>query len=164
PDAIHVERRRRNGVDHAATGWLSGGRIAILADVGRNFEGRAAEIGTDLRPGMTAVARFPERVRGEEEQLRIGGREHHGRGAQRAIIRTADRLGRNVLHLTGAAIEARDLAAVDDIGIQRVGRDVAILFDANRVPIAYGDLAVVAAARNACGAALLLAAAQAIGK
>ena len=33
--------------------------------------------------------------------------------------------------LSGAAIEAREFAAVDDIGIERIGRGVSVLFDAD---------------------------------
>ena len=64
--------------------------------------------------------------------------------------------------LAGAAVEARDLAAVDDVGIERIGRDVAVLLDADRVPVAKRDRAVVAAAGDAGRSALLLAAAHAV--
>ena len=49
-------------------------------------------------------------------------------------------------------------------GFERVGRDVAVLFDADRVPVAERDLAVVAAAGDAGRAALLLAAVDPVGK
>ena len=81
-----------------------------------------------------------------------------------AEIGRPHRRRRDVLDLAGAPVEARHLAAVDDVGVERVGRDVAVLFDADRVPFAEGDLAVVAAARDAGRAALLLAAADAVGK
>src|SRR5262249_35081536 len=50
------------------------------------------------------------------------------------------------------------LAAVDQVRVERVGGDVAVLLDANGVPVAEGDLAVAAAAGDAGRAALLLAA------
>src|SRR5207302_6215212 len=60
-------------------------------------------------------------------------------------------------------VEARALAAVDDLGIERVGGDVAILIGADGMPVAEGDLAIVAAAGDAGGAALLLAAVDPVG-
>src|SRR5262249_16103889 len=54
------------------------------------------------------------------------------------------------------AVEARHLAAVDEVGVERVGRDIAVLLHADRVPVAEGDLAVAAAAAHAGRPALLL--------
>src|SRR5205807_6782492 len=61
-------------------------------------------------------------------------------------------------NLAGLAVIARHLAAVDQIRVERIGRDVAVFLRAYRAPLAKGDLAVVAAAGNACRAAFLLAA------
>ena len=66
--------------------------------------------------------------------------------------------------LPGAAVVARDLAAEDDIRVERIGHGVAVLLDADRMPFAERDLAVVAAAQHAGRAALLLAAANRYGK
>ena len=60
----------------------------------------------------------------------------------------------------GAAIISRQLAAVDDVGIERIGHHVAVFFGSHGMPVAEGDLAVVAAAGDASRTALLLAAAQ----
>src|SRR6185312_17112836 len=68
---------------------------------------------------------------------------------------------RYVLHFAGDAVVARNLgaaSAIDDVRMQRIGRRVAVLNDAGGVPVAKGDLAVVAACGDADGAALLLAA------
>ena len=54
------------------------------------------------------------------------------------------------------------LPPIDDIRIERIGHGVAVLLDADGMPFAEGDLPVVAAARHAGRAALLLAAADAI--
>src|SRR5450631_1833103 len=51
---------------------------------------------------------------------------------------------------------------VNNFGIKRVRRDVAVLDHAYRMPVAKGDFAVVAAARNADRPALLLSGAQPI--
>src|SRR5271157_610248 len=71
---------------------------------------------------------------------------------------------RDVLDLTRDAVVPGDCAAVDDIRIQRVGRDVSVLFGAHRMPLAKRDLAVVAAARDAHRPALLLAAVDPVWK
>ena len=61
-------------------------------------------------------------------------------------------------------VEARGFAAVNQIGMQRIGRDVSIFFDAHRMPIAKSDFAPVAAAGDAGRAAFLLSAVNPVGK
>src|SRR5439155_9684114 len=61
-------------------------------------------------------------------------------------------------------IVAGDLAAVDPAGMERVGGDVGVFVGPDGVPVAVGDLAVVAPADNAGGAALLLGAINVIGE
>src|SRR5579862_4808632 len=53
---------------------------------------------------------------------------------------------------------------VDDVGVERIGSDVAVLDGADRMPVAIGDLAIVATARDADRAALLLSGADPIGE
>ncbi len=96
--------------------------------------------------------------------MRIGKGEDDGRGAECAVVGAADGLGGDVFDLAGAAVEARDLAAVHDIGIERIGDGVPVLFDTDGRPLAEGELSVVAAAGDAGRAALLLATANAIGE
>ena len=64
----------------------------------------------------------------------------------------------------GAPIVAREFPAVDDVGIERIGRDVAVFLRGHGMPIAKSDRAVVAAAGDAHGAAFLLAAVKTIRK
>src|SRR5215472_18021231 len=52
----------------------------------------------------------------------------------------------------------RDAPAIDDVGIERIGRDVAVLLHADRSPIAKGDLAVRAATDDSDRTAFLLGA------
>ncbi len=52
--------------------------------------------------------------------------------------------------------------AVDDVGIEGIGRHVPVLDHADRMPVAVRDLTVIAAARDAYRAALLLAGADAV--
>src|SRR6185369_16129733 len=72
--------------------------------------------------------------------------------------------GRHVLHLPCRRIEARCFAAVDQIGMQWIGCDVTVLFNADRSPIAKSDGAVVATALHTRRAALLLTAVNPVRK
>src|SRR5438874_11601751 len=56
------------------------------------------------------------------------------------------------------------VAAVDDVGIERVGGDVAALARAHRAPVTERDLPEIAAARHAGGARALLGAVHAVGE
>src|SRR5262249_854262 len=66
--------------------------------------------------------------------------------------------------LAGRAIEPRDFAAVNDVGIQRIGSYISVLFNAHRMPFAKADLTEVAAASCAYAAAFLLPAVHPVGK
>ena len=55
-------------------------------------------------------------------------------------------------------------AAINQIGVQRIRRHVAVFLGADGMPLAHGDLAVIAAARHARGARLLLAAVHPVGE
>ena len=81
--------------------------------------------------------------------MRIGGREENRRGAQKSVFATAQNLGRNVLHLARGRVETCRFAAVDQIGMKRIRRNVAILFNADRAPVAKSDRAVVATTLHA---------------
>ena len=92
--------------------------------------------------------------------MRIDVAEEQRRGAQVAIV--AARC--DVLDFAGDAVELRAVAAVDDVGIERIGRDVVVLLGADGMPVAEGDGAIVAAAGDAGGAALLLSAVDPVGR
>src|ERR1035437_8798806 len=96
--------------------------------------------------------------------MRIGRRENQGRGAIEAILSGAQNDRRNVARLSGIAVEHRYLAAVNQIGMQGIGCDVAVFFRSDCGPVAEGDFAEVAAAGGAYGAAFLLAAIDPVGK
>jgi hypothetical protein len=66
--------------------------------------------------------------------------------------------------LSGAPIEARQLAAVDDVRVERIGDNVAVFLGRDRMPVAKSDPAIIAAAGDADRAAFLLAAVQPIRK
>src|SRR6185369_6406548 len=84
----------------------------------------------------------------------------------RARARAASARDRaDVGYLARSAIETRNVATAEhDIGIQRIGRSVAVLIDTNGQPVSIGDRAVVATARNTNRTALLLSAAQPVRK
>src|SRR5262249_37907943 len=75
-----------------------------------------------------------------------------------------NRFGRNILHLTGAAIKTGQFTAINDIGVQWIGRDIAPFFGGHRLPIAPDDRAVITATGDTGGTALLLRAIYPIWK
>ena len=165
PDAVDVGVARRDGVDDAALGRRGRGASFVDADVGRHVPRLAREIGTDGRPPTHAAARrLPQAVRREVQRPRIDRRKQHRLRSDDAIGIARRRARPNLDHFAGPPVVARDLPAVDDVGIERIGRDVAVFLDADGVPLAERDPAVVAAALHARGSALLLPAAHAIGK
>src|ERR1041385_4912565 len=84
------------------------------------------------------------------------------------VTEVADSIGRNDLRLSGAAVITEELsigpAAIDDVGIGRIGRDVSAFAGACGVPVAEGDGAVIAAAENVDAAAILLRAVNVVRK
>ena len=99
--------------------------------------------------------------------MRVERREHRGLGAVGTIFRVTKRDRSDVLHLAGGPVKLRDFAsaaAINNVRVKGIGGDVAIFDHANGMPVAGGEGAIVAAAGNADGAALLLAAADAIGE
>ena len=164
PDAIHIQRRRCHRVDHTALFCFRSRIAAILSDTRGQVVRLASKVRADLFPILTAVARLPKRITGKEKQVRIGRGKDNRLGAQHSKIRRLQRHRQNTLCLPGATVVARQFAAIDDVGIKRISHDVAILLGSNRVPIAKSDCAVIAAASDSDGAALLLAAIQSIGK
>ena len=81
-----------------------------------------------------------------------------------AVLAGAQRLRRDVLRLAGLLVEADDAAAVDDVRVQRIRRDVGVLVGADTHPVAERDLPAVAAARDPDRTALLLSAVDPVRK
>src|SRR5207237_990542 len=113
-------------------------------------------------PALAAVHRLPQSVGGEIKNVRVDRREDDWLSAQHAVIRRAERLGRDLLRLVGATVIARKLAAIDNVRIERIRHHVTIFFRGDGMPIAEGDFAVISAAGNARRTAFLLAAAHAV--
>ena len=162
PDDRAVHGRGRDGVDDAALHRLCLFRAAVLADVRRHLPRLARQVGAAARPALTAVARLPQRVGSEIQRAPVLGREHERLRADGAVVGPRRGDGRDVVGLPAAPVVSGHLAAVHDVGVERVGRAVAVLLEASRVPLAQGDLAVRATARHAGGAAFLLSAAEPI--
>src|SRR5207244_3855828 len=164
PDRVPILVRRRHGVNDAAAWLLGHFRCAKDADAFRHVRLLARKVGTDDVPALAAVRRLEEHIAAEIEDVRINRRKKQRRSAQKAIFSGTADLRPHVLHLSRGAVETADLAAIDEIGIERIGRDVAVLFDADRTPFAKGDLAIVAPAGDAGRAALLLASVDPVGE
>ena len=163
PDGIDAQRRRPDRVDDAAV-LGPRGVGGVDAERGRDLPRRARQVGADRRPAPAAVDCLVEKLRREQQHARIGGGEQDRRGADEAVRAVADDDRADVLHVAAALVVARHLAAEDDPRMQRIGRRVAVLLDADRVPFAKGDRAVVAARRDAGRSAFLLPAVEPVGK
>ncbi len=114
------------------------------------------------RPRLPAVRRPPEHVRRKEQRSRIDRRKQEGCRPKHAEVVTVRR--HHVLGLAGPPIVPRQPAAINDVRIGWVRRDVAVLVGRDRMPVAHRDLPVVSAARHAGRPAFLLAAADPVRK
>src|SRR5580692_6582250 len=144
-----------------ALGWVVHDQIA---DVRGNAGIFARQIRADDLPAVAGVGRLEQNVRAEIERVRRGGRKNQRGGAIEAVFSAAQNYGRDVLRLAGNHVEARGFAAVDQIGMQRIGRHVSIFFGADRMPIAKSDFSPVAAAGDSGRATFLLSAVYPVGK
>ncbi len=68
------------------------------------------------------------------------------------------------MYLAGAFVIAGNFTAVNDIGIERIGSDIPVFLDADGMPFAEGDGAVIAAGGDAYGTTFLLTAINVVGK
>src|ERR1700759_293438 len=96
----------------------------------------ARQAWADDVPTHTAVCRLEKNVAGVIKNVRVNGREEDGRCAKKSVLAAADGFGRDVLNLARRLVEARELTAVDEVRIQRIGRDVAVLFGSHGSPVA----------------------------
>src|SRR5262249_25614182 len=124
----------------------------------------ARQIGTDDLPAISPIRGLENHVRSEVERVRIDRREHERRRAQEAIFSRAHCLRGDVLHLARRAVEARHFPSENDVRIERIGGNVAVLLNADGLPFAEGDLSVRSPTGDADGTALLLAAVRPVGK
>src|SRR5262252_5052504 len=82
------------------------------------------QIRADFFPVIAAIACLPKRVSSEEEQMRIERRKDNRLGPKHAEILRLHGLGKNVLRLTGPAIESRQFTADNNVWIKRISNDI----------------------------------------
>src|SRR4029079_1060802 len=157
------QRRRANRVDDAAVLALRGVG-GVDAERRRDAWTRARQVPADLRPAAPAVDGFCEELRRIEQHVRVRRGKQDRRRPHEAILAVADDDRTDLLYVAASLVVARALAAKDDAGMQRVGRSVAVFLDADRMPFAERDLAVVAPRGDAGRSAFLLAAVEPVGK
>ena len=105
---------------------------------------RSGLIGRQLWPPFSVTkTTFDPKI----EAMLVERVERQRLGTHRAILLRRQRDRRDFLGLARALVELLDLSSEEDAGMKRIGNDVAVLLCAHRVPIAFGRLAPVAAAR-----------------
>src|SRR4030088_181791 len=80
----------------------------------RIFTGK---VGTDDLPTVAAIASGKKDIRPEVQHVRIDRRENQRRSAIEAILPGAQNHRRNVARLSGSAVEYRNFAAVNQMGM-----------------------------------------------
>src|SRR6185312_5232068 len=94
----------------------------------------------------------------------IGRRKKHGCRPKEPVFTAADNFGRNILNLSCSFVIPRDLSSVNNVGVQRIGCDIAIFFYTYGMPFTEGDLAVIAPGSDSDRTALLLSSIDVIWK
>src|SRR5712692_7046443 len=126
------------------------------AEVRGSFVRFAREIGTDDLPTVARVGRFEKLVGCEIKRVRFERRKNDRQRARITILASANRLRRNFRVFADILLRAREPVAVKNVRIERVDGDVAVLEDADEMPIAKCNFAIIAAAQRGNGAAFLL--------
>src|SRR3984885_15207789 len=128
------------------------------------------EVGADGLPALARVFGAQDELRAKIEDVGILRRVYErGRPGEAQLAAVEGNCGRrNIETLAGGPIEATQDAegasAVDDVLVRAIDDDVAAFLSADGRPIAKSDLAVIAAAGDGGGAAILLRAVNAIGE
>src|SRR5690242_17095808 len=135
-----------------------------IAQIRRHARVLACQVGADDLPGVAAISGLEQNVGTEIQRVLVFGRKDERRSAVIAVLAGTKDYGAYVLRLRGGLVVLASLTAVDDVGIERVGRNVAIFLCADGMPVAKGDFAVITAAGGTDGPALLLPAVDPVGK
>src|SRR6266851_6469318 len=90
------------------------------------------------------------------EGVRVDPGKNNRQSTIIAIFAAPHWFRRNVRDFAEFLIGARELRAIENVGVQRIDGDVAIFKDADRMPLAKCNFAVVAVANRTRGAAFLL--------
>ena len=126
--------------------------------------GFAREIGADDLPTVSRIGRFEQYVGREVERVRFERRKNNRQRARIAIFAAANGLRGNFRVLADILLCAREPVAIQNVRIERVDGDVAVLENSRQLPIAKRNFAVIAAALRRNGAAFLLRAVNPIRK
>src|SRR4029434_5367495 len=138
--------------------------LFVFSNACRQFVIRSRQIRANLFPMVTMIPCLPKCVSSEEEQMRIERRKNNWLSSQHPEVFCLHRHRKNILRLTGAAIESRQLTADDNVWIERIGNDVTIFLGRDRLPIAERDLAFIPAAFDSDRTAFLLSAVKPVRK
>src|SRR5580704_3844580 len=167
PQRVQRFKRRCQRIDNSALFIGVGVFAGRIPHTCWNAGMLARKIRTDCFPRVPAVHRLKNKIRRVVEDMRIDRREKNWLCAIGTILGVSDRNWRNILHLASFERVSRNFApasSIDNVRIQRIRGGVSVFDHANRVPIAKGDFAVVAAARNTNRAAFLLPAENEVRK
>src|SRR5215471_12125525 len=116
----------------------------------------AGQIRTDDLPIVAAVLCREQNIRAKIERVRVHVRKDQRSRPIETEFSSAQHNRRDLLCLPGDSVKASDLSTVNHVWIERVGRDVSVLFHANGIPVAESNRSKIAAARCSYAATLLL--------
>ena len=158
PQVVVGAARGRNGVDHAAARshlqvQRGGGCVQRLRRAGVF----AREVGADDVPVLTAVGAAVELLVGEIQHLGVAHGEGERQGPGAAMVVGIGQGGIDVARLARAQVEAIDAAAVEDVRIGGIGRDVvALAAGGNFAEVGEVDAVAVRGAAGYAGSAGIL--------
>src|SRR5215469_14687642 len=106
----------------------------------------AGEIRADDLPTCAPIGGLEHDIGSKVKRTWVSARKDQRRGSVKAVFAGAQHDGRNILRLPGCTIETGSFPAIDDVWIERIGRDVAIFLDPDGIPVAERNLAKIATA------------------
>ena len=163
--AAAMSRYRRSR--RAADPWSPYPSRSVASSVRRNRRLGPRQIGADRRPGLAAVARAEQPLVAEIKRVIALPEGQRQRPVRRDIRRGRRASGRRSSLWPGLEVEPFDRAAIDDVWIVGVGRDLAAFAaGGDLMEMRHGDAVdlAVAAARHRGRARILLRAVDPIGE
>src|SRR2546428_856847 len=156
PDEIHIFRRWRKRVNHASMLAFIFVRLHEHAEARRHTGIFTGQVWADDLPVNAAIHGLEHHIRSQIQGVRVNRRENEWSCSVEAISPGAQDDGRNILRLPCQTVEPGRLAAINNVGVERVWRNVPILFGSDGIPISKCDLAKIAAAGNSDASTFLL--------
>src|SRR5712664_3270059 len=126
------------------------------AEIFWNLVSFAREIRTNHLPTVSRIGRFEKHICGEVQGVRFQRRKDDRQRARIAILAAANGFGRNLRVLANILSRSSEPVAIENVRIERIHGDVAVLENAGKPPIAESNFAVIAAAHRRDGTAFLL--------